>query len=87
MGHDNANSTMLRRSVQLLLRPENDHFEGIMPRRRERRVERGRIFKKMPPPPNSPFSPSLSFGRKPDACYIESELVIVLRSQEELDGP
>ena len=30
MGHDNANCTMLRRSVQLLLRPESDHFEGSM---------------------------------------------------------
>ena len=27
MGHGNANGAMLQRSVQLLLAPENDHFE------------------------------------------------------------
>ena len=30
VGHANANDTMLRRSVQLLLTPENEHFQGSL---------------------------------------------------------
>ena len=30
VGHDNSNDAMLRRSAQLLLTPENEHFEGSM---------------------------------------------------------
>ena len=39
--HGNCNDTMLRRSVQLLLTPENEHFEGSLHQAR-RNLKEGR---------------------------------------------
>ena len=36
VGHDNWNDAMLRRSAQLLLAPENEHFEGRIHLKTER---------------------------------------------------
>ena len=74
---------MLRRSAQLLLIAENDHFEGSMHLASVRLKEGqtgvlgggGGLF---------PFCPCLSFGRVQMHANFK---VIVLRRQEELGGP
>ena len=83
VGHDNANDTMLRRSAQLLLTPENDHFEGSM-HLASTGAQGRRTTNLKKDSPNSSFPPSLSSFRGQMHATFK---VIVLGRQEEVCGP